>query len=277
MVCGPEIPVGRIANLKGHYFQPSLSVSLSVCLCVSLTGTSTIQRWPILMKLGHKDLTLVKFGRDHNGPDRPQRDRATPCENFKKNLKNHRIRISKFLSIIFLRLCLLYIVKKNFDSIRTKLTEEIHFEVCHSGNLPPIVACCVSTGGRRAGAAAAVDDRDVRIHKYCVLIVPRILTTDPRTGGIGNWGRNWAVKTHRLVVIGVGHLWAVRVIPCTILQPSNSWYKTAVAVILMCLLINSPNAQSALCCFSRFLYCSNCIFVVISLNLVLEEMSLMIV
>jgi len=30
----------------------------------------------------------------------------------------------------FLRLCLLCIVKKNFDSIRTKLTEEIHFEVC---------------------------------------------------------------------------------------------------------------------------------------------------
>ena len=40
------LSVGRIANLKGHYFQPSLSVSLSVCLsvCVSLTGTSTIQR-----------------------------------------------------------------------------------------------------------------------------------------------------------------------------------------------------------------------------------------
>ena len=30
---------GPIANLKDHYFQPSLSVSLSVC--VSLTGTST--------------------------------------------------------------------------------------------------------------------------------------------------------------------------------------------------------------------------------------------
>ena len=38
--------IGPIANLKGHYFQPSLSVSLSVCLsvCVSLTGTSTLQR-----------------------------------------------------------------------------------------------------------------------------------------------------------------------------------------------------------------------------------------
>jgi len=38
--------IGPIANLKGPYFQPSLSVSLSVCLCVcvSLTGTSTLQR-----------------------------------------------------------------------------------------------------------------------------------------------------------------------------------------------------------------------------------------
>ena len=41
-----EFFVGPIANLKGHYFQPSLSVSLSVrlCVCVSLTGTSTLQR-----------------------------------------------------------------------------------------------------------------------------------------------------------------------------------------------------------------------------------------
>ena len=33
-----RLPVGPIANLKGPYFQPSLSV------CVSLTGTSTLQR-----------------------------------------------------------------------------------------------------------------------------------------------------------------------------------------------------------------------------------------
>ena len=72
----------------------------------------------------------------------------------------------------------------------------MHFEVCHSGNLPLIV----NTGGRRAGAAAAVDDRDVRIQKCCVRIVPRIQTTDPRTGGIRNWGHNPAVKTHRLLL-----------------------------------------------------------------------------
>jgi len=44
---------GPIANLKGHYFQPSLSV------CVSLTGTATLQRLPILMKFGHKDPTVI--------------------------------------------------------------------------------------------------------------------------------------------------------------------------------------------------------------------------
>jgi len=30
------LSVGPIANLKGHYFQPSLSVSLSVCVSVCL-------------------------------------------------------------------------------------------------------------------------------------------------------------------------------------------------------------------------------------------------
>jgi len=29
------LSVGPIANLKGNYFQPSLSMSLSVCVCVS--------------------------------------------------------------------------------------------------------------------------------------------------------------------------------------------------------------------------------------------------
>jgi len=51
--------------------------------------------------------------------------------------------------------------KKKFDSIQTKLTEEIHFEVCHSGNLPPIVACRASTGSMAGGGrcAPAVNDR----------------------------------------------------------------------------------------------------------------------
>jgi len=49
--------VGPIANLNGPYFQPSLSVCVFVCL--SLTGISTLQREPILTKLGHKDPTLI--------------------------------------------------------------------------------------------------------------------------------------------------------------------------------------------------------------------------
>jgi len=43
--------------------------------------------------------------------------------------------------------------KKLFDSIRTKLMEEIHFEVCHSGNLLPIecyaLAAPACSGSRR--------------------------------------------------------------------------------------------------------------------------------
>jgi len=58
---------------------------------------------------------------------------------------------------------------------------------------PPADRSVLRQYWQRAGAAAAVNDRDVRIQKCCVRIVPRILTTDPRTGGIRNWGRNRAV------------------------------------------------------------------------------------
>jgi len=52
---------------------------------------------------------------------------------FKKILKNHRIRISKFWSIIFFA-CVSPVYCKKIGSIRTKLTEEIHFEVCRYGD-----------------------------------------------------------------------------------------------------------------------------------------------
>ena len=54
-VCWPD------CKLEGPLFSAEfvcLSVCLSVCACVSLTGTSTLQRRPILMKLGHKDPIL---------------------------------------------------------------------------------------------------------------------------------------------------------------------------------------------------------------------------
>jgi len=40
-----------------------------------------------------------------------------------------------------------------------------------------------------ARRGAAIDD-DVRIQRCYVRIIPRILTTDPRTGAIRNWGRS---------------------------------------------------------------------------------------
>ena len=50
--------VGPIANLKGPYFQPSLSVCVSVCLSVS-DRHFYLQCELILTKLGHKDPTVI--------------------------------------------------------------------------------------------------------------------------------------------------------------------------------------------------------------------------
>ena len=80
------LSVGAIAHLKGHYFQPSLSVSLYVCLCVSDRHfyPSVLTDFDETRSQGVRDPTVIQFGRDHNGPDRPQRDCATPFENFRK-------------------------------------------------------------------------------------------------------------------------------------------------------------------------------------------------
>ena len=159
-----------------------------VCLsvCVPLTGTSipfSVNRcwWNLVTRtLFWSSLAatiMVQIGR-----------RGTVrriFENFKKFFKNHIIQISKFWSIVFLRLWLLCIVKKltRFEQF-TKLTEEIHFEVCHSGNLPPIVACRGSTGSV-AGGVHRQSTTDVQIQKCCVHIIQRF-----RTGRIWNWGRS---------------------------------------------------------------------------------------
>jgi len=52
---------------------------------------------------------------------------------------------------------------------------------------------------RRGGVVQRQSTTDVRIHKCCVRIIPRI-----RTGGIRNWGHNRAVKTNRLVSVSYG-------------------------------------------------------------------------
>ena len=62
---------------------------------------------------------------------------------------------------------------KKIDSIRTKLTEEIHFEICHSER------------------AAAVDEQ----HRRAAIEAWRAFGTV----GVRKWGRNRAVKTNRLV------------------------------------------------------------------------------
>ena len=53
-----EIPA--MALLQQHDARRDI-VCLSLCLsvCVSLTGTSTLQREPILTKLGHKDPSVI--------------------------------------------------------------------------------------------------------------------------------------------------------------------------------------------------------------------------
>jgi len=75
-----------------------------------------------------------------------------------------------------LRLCLLCIVKK-FDSTRTKLTEEIHFEVFPYGDSGDGIAAAarLSPGYCNTGGAASCCDRSSGAF---------------RTAGIRNWGRS---------------------------------------------------------------------------------------
>ena len=51
------------AKFGGARISPAAGVAKNVefflSVCVSLTGTSTLQREPILTKLGHKDPTLI--------------------------------------------------------------------------------------------------------------------------------------------------------------------------------------------------------------------------
>ena len=107
-------------------------------------------------------------------------------ENFKNSQKSQN---SNFRILVhhFLCLCLLCIVKK-LDSIRTKLTEEIDFEVCPYGNSNSgtAAAACRSAGySDWTGSMAACSDRSSGAFG---------------TGGVRNWGRNLAVKTNRLVL-----------------------------------------------------------------------------
>jgi len=77
--------------------------------------------------------------------------------------------------------------KKKFDSIWTKLTEEIDFEVCRDGdfgNGTAAAAWCSAGYSDWTGGAAACSDQS---------------SGALRTGGIRNWECNWAVKSNRFV------------------------------------------------------------------------------
>jgi len=132
--------VGPIANLKGHYFQPSLSVCLSVCLWPVFLPFNVYRFWRnlvtrTLLWCSLAATIMVQIGR---------RETAQRLfENLKNSQKSHN---SNFQILVhhFLRLCLLCIVKK-FDSIWTKLTEEIHFEVCPYGHNASTDATPLST------------------------------------------------------------------------------------------------------------------------------------
>ena len=106
-----------VANLKGHYFQPSLTVSLSVCVCVwpALLPFNVNQFWRNLITRtllwSSLAVTMVQIGR--RGTARHL------FENFKNSQKSQNSNF-KILVHRFLRLCLLFIVKKFWlDSNKT--------------------------------------------------------------------------------------------------------------------------------------------------------------
>ena len=108
-------------------------------------------------------------------------------ENFKKISKITEFEFQNSGPSFFAS-CLLCIVK-NLDSIRAKLTEVIYFERCpygDSGSGTAGAARCLPAYSNWTGRAAACCDRSSGAF---------------RTGSIRNWGRNRAVKTHRLVYL----------------------------------------------------------------------------
>jgi len=116
---------------------------------------------------------------------------VTPFENFNKFSKITEFEFQNSAPPFFASLSLVYC--KKFDSIRTKLTEEIDFEFFpngDSGNSTAAAARSSAGYSDLTGGAAACSDRSSGAF---------------RTGGIRNWERNRAVKTNRLVCLSVSH------------------------------------------------------------------------
>ena len=93
--------------------------------------------------------------------------------------------------------CVTCVLSKNFDSIRTKLAEQIHFELCPYGD--SVMALLQQHDARRdiviepaARRRAAIESRG---HSELRAF---------GTGGVRNWGRNRAIKT-----TGLSHCFSV--------------------------------------------------------------------
>ena len=156
-----------------------------LCVCVCLTGTSTLQRWLILINLVTRTLLwsslaatiMVQIG--HRGTAR--------ClfENIKKFSKITEFEFQNSGPSFFACVSLVY-CKKNSTRFE-QLTEEIDFEVCPYGNSGNGTAAAARRSAGYSywtGGAAACNDRSSGAF---------------RTGGVQNWGRNRAVKTNWLV------------------------------------------------------------------------------
>ena len=179
--------IGPIANRRALIFS---RVYLWVCLCVCL--------WPALLpfnvdRLWWNSVTrtllwpslavtiMVQIGR--RGTVRRL------FENFKKFWKITEFEFQNSGPSFFASVSPVYC--KKFNSIRTKLTKEIHFEVCpygDSGNGTATAARRSPGYSNWTGSAAACCDRSSGAF---------------RTGGVRNWGRNRAVQIHRLVSVSL--------------------------------------------------------------------------
>ena len=130
-VLATAIPsVGPSANLKGPYFsRVCVSACMCVCLCVCVFYPSTLTDFHETWSQGPYCGLVSPRPWSRPAAEEPRDAFLKISKNSQKSQNsNFRILVHHFLG-----LCLLCVVKK-FDSIRTKLTEEIHFEICPYGD-----------------------------------------------------------------------------------------------------------------------------------------------
>ena len=168
-----SVTVGPIANLKGPYFQPSLTVCLCVCLSPALLPFVVDRFWwnlvtrPLLRPSSAATI-MVHIGR------------STPFWKFEKILKNHRIHNSG--PLFFASVSPVYCKKIRLDSNKTDGGDRFwslplwRFRQWH---------CCSST---TLGGIFWLNRRRNGVQQS-------------KLGGIPNWGCIQAVNTNRLVCL----------------------------------------------------------------------------